>query len=126
MASFHEKSMISAGSALLFLAINAPQTYKLTDKIFPCKLIEGNCPTNIGILIHTLVFFLVSFLTMGNVTINTFEKIKNAMYGSLIFFFLSSPTIYGITGNRCPDIGQIIMHSILYFIALVGVMYLPC
>ena len=125
MTTLQQKTMISAGSALLFFAINAPQTYELTDKLFPCKLIEGNCPTNIGILIHTLVFFTISFLTMGNVRINTLEKVKNALYGSLIFFFLSSPTVYGITGNRCPTLTQIIIHSILYFMTLVGVMYLP-
>lgn len=122
MATLQQKVQISLGSAVLFSIINLPQTYKLTDSLLPCKLIEKNCPTHMGLFLHTVVFFLITLLTMGRVDLNT---LKNALYGTLIFFFLSSPTIYSLTGNSCPKIGGVLLHSVLYFVALVGVMYLP-
>jgi len=125
MATLQQKAMISAQSAVLFLAVNLPQTYKLTDSILPLKLANGSCPTSLGVFVHTLVFFLVSFLTMGDPRKDTLGKLKHAIYGTLIFFFLSSPTMYSLTGSRCQTVGSVVLHTIIYFLALVGVMYLP-
>lgn len=125
MATLQQKAMISASSAVLFLAVNLPQTYKLTDSILPGKLANNGCPTSLGVFVHTLVFFLVSFFTMGDPRINTLEKLKHSIYGTLIFFFLSSPTMYSLTGSRCPSLQSVLLHTVLYFLALVGVMYLP-
>jgi hypothetical protein len=125
MATLQQKMQISAGSAILFMAVNLPETYRLTNKILPCKLIDGNCPTSMGVFIHTAVFFLVTLLTMGDIRENTFEKLKHSIYGTLIFFFLSSPTMYSLTQNKCPTFQGVLLHTFLYFIALVGLMYLP-
>jgi hypothetical protein len=53
-------------SMLVFLAIAAPMTYKLTDSLtrqVGLRLAESNgCPTMLGLLVHALVFALVSEL----------------------------------------------------------------
>jgi hypothetical protein len=135
MSSFKAKLAISISSALMFLVINLPQTYKLTDKFFPGNLLNNGCPTALGLLIHTLVFFGISFLTMGTSDkLDTGVKIKHSLYGSLIFFFLSSPVMYKIVGKLingvsntlgCPTLFGIILHTIVYCASLVAVMYLP-
>tara|TARA_B100000424_G_scaffold265343_1_gene254849 strand:- start:92 stop:331 length:240 start_codon:yes stop_codon:yes gene_type:complete len=56
----------SAISMLVFLAIAAPMTYKLTDSLtrqVGFRLAEGNgCPTLLGLVVHALVFALISDL----------------------------------------------------------------
>ena len=136
MTTLRDKVRISISSALLFLAVNLPQTYQLTNNLSPVPLINPatNCPTNLGLLSHTLVFFVVSFITMGDPTKKTALKIKHSLYGSLIMFLLSNPVSYTLTGslfgpqiatNGCPTLIGVILHSIVYCVALVGVMYLP-
>lgn len=53
-------------SMLVFLAIAAPMTYKLTDGLsrqVGIRLAESNgCPTMLGLVVHALVFALVSDL----------------------------------------------------------------
>ena len=53
-------------SMLVFLAISAPMTYKLTDGLarqVGLKLAESNgCPTMLGLLVHAIVFALLSDL----------------------------------------------------------------
>ncbi len=134
MTTLEQKATISLGSALLFAIINLPQTYQLTNSFLPGITMQNGCPTSLGLLIHTLVFGLISFLTMGNVREQTWRKVKYSIYGTLIFFFLSSPTIYSLVGNLlgttssaagCPTITGVAVHAFVYFLALIGVMYLP-
>ena len=136
MTTLEQKASISFGSAVLFAIINLPQTYQVTDSVLgPVlgPLQENGCPTAIGLLVHTLVFGLVSFLSMGDPTQQTGVKAKYSLYGALIFFFLSSPTVYSIVGSifgtssptGCPTLGGVMLHALIYFLALTGVMYLP-
>lgn len=128
MSTLEKKFKISFNSALLFFVINLPQTYKLTNYISPIELYT-NKPTYNGLLVHTLAFFMVSYMTMGDKPAEL--KIKYSLYGSLIFYFLSSSPLYCLTsklfGNttQVPNIMQILLHSVIYCLTLVAVMYLP-
>lgn len=137
MATLKEKLTISLGAAALFMLVNLPQTYKLTDQVLPLDLYNQNtnCPTKVGLLIHTIVFFLITFLTMGNPYKKSGIKLKHTIYSSLIFFLISSPAMYSLVGsvlgdniadaNGCPTMMGVLLHSAVYCAALVGVMYLP-
>lgn len=62
--STQKKVMISLFSALLFLLISSPFMYKLTNSVFAGKLASNGCPNWYGLVLHTLVFFLVVFGSM--------------------------------------------------------------
>lgn len=133
MATLVDKVSISFFSAILFALISLPQTYQLTKKLLGIKTIKNGCPTFVGHVLHTIVFFIVSYLSMGGDRIDPLLKVKFSLYGTLIFYFLSSPAIYAIVGNLfgtssrngCPSVTGVILHAFVYMLALVGVMYLP-
>lgn len=137
MATLQQKVAISTSSALQFALLNLPFTYRLTNSLLPLATYDTttNCPTNLGLLVHAIVFFLISFLTMGDPRERTLLKVKFSLYGTLIAFFLSSPSMYALTGsifgsniadaNGCPTLMGVLLHAFVYFLALVGVMYLP-
>ena len=137
MASFNQKLSISLGSAALFALVNLPYTYKLTSNVTSLNLFNVNtgCPTSLGLLVHSLVFFAFSYLSMQTTSVSTGIKIKHSLYGALIFFFLSSPTMFkfvsSIFGNGianssgCPTLTGILVHATVYCVALIAVMYLP-
>lgn len=134
MATFQKKLQISAGASFLFLIINLPQTYNLTNKLLPWRTTQNGCPTHLGLLTHTLVFFIITFLTMGNAKVKTGIKLKHSLYGTLIFFMLSNPATYsfvaGLFGNQlanngCPTLKGVLLHTVVYCAFLVAVMYLP-
>jgi hypothetical protein len=135
MATFHKTLQLSVGSAILFMVVHLPQTYKRTSKIFPWKTISNRCPTHLGILFHTLVFFLLTFFSMGNVKIQTGIKLKHSLYGTLIYFLLSNPATYYFVSNLlgtqfannkgCPSVIGVLLHSVIYCMFLLAVMYLP-
>ena len=135
MATFGKKILISGSSALLFLLVNLPQVYKLTGNILSLNLYNENCPTNTGLIIHTLVFFALTYISMGKSDINSGIKLKHTIYGTLIFYLISSPAMFSfissVFGNQyanmngCPTMDGLILHGLIYCIALIGVMYLP-
>ena len=136
MATLNKKVLISASSAILFFFVNAPEVYKITNNLINQKLINSNnCPTNLGILIHTIIFFVLTYLSMGNSNQSDGTKLKHSIYGTLIFFFVSNPVTYSFivslfgkhlgTDLGCPTLTGRIVHSFIYCIALIGVMYLP-
>lgn len=131
MSTLKQKISISVFSAVIFGIFNLPETYNIVGKITSLKLINGLCPTNIGVLLHTFLFCLLSFLTMGDPRKKTLLKLKYSLYGTLIFYFVSSPSLYGLTNKlfknstNCPDKIGILLHSIVYCLMLVAIMYLP-
>ena len=133
MATFKDKLKISVFSAGLFFITNISQTYKLTDDIVPFTTYNTlkQCITYNGLLFHTLIFALMSFLSMANKA-NTLVKLKHTLYGSLIYFFLSSPSMYSLTSRiffgssqAYPSLLHVFLHSVIYCLVLVLVMYLP-
>ena len=140
MASFGDKFRISAGSAVLFALVNLPQTYRFTDSLLPFNLYNQStgCPTSLGLLFHTVVFVLISYLTMGgrgSSSLDSQIKLKHSLYGGLIFFLVSSPAMYSLTSSLfgpeiasrsgCPSTMGVLVHAAVYCAILVAVMYLP-
>ena len=135
MATLQKKMMISLFSANTFLLLNLPITYTLLNKTGILFYNENTgCPTHIGLLLITFLFFILTYITMGR-SINKGIKIKHSLYGTLIFFLVSSPVLYAIMGSilgtkiankeGCPTNIGILLHSFVYFLILVAVMYLP-
>jgi hypothetical protein len=65
-------------AALLFYVISSPFTYRLVDQVIGgvvgavvpqfgslFKIAEAGCPTNYGLIVHAVVFGLVSYHLMG-------------------------------------------------------------
>jgi len=136
MATFYEKLGISVYSAFLFTLVNLPTTYALTDKHVQQGIVDANgCPTPKGILIHTVVFMVLSFLTMGNPLEDTMLKVKYSIWGGLMAFFFANPVMYSITSaltdgatatiSGCPTNLGVLIHALAYTATLLAVMYLP-
>jgi hypothetical protein len=73
MTSSSMKWQITLFSALIFIVVVCPYTYKLTQRLFGGILgrIENNgCPTQVGLLLHTLVYIL---LVRGSMDLNLFH-----------------------------------------------------
>jgi len=135
MATLQKKMMISLFAANTFLLFNLPITYTFFNKTGILFYNENTrCPTHIGLLLITVLFFIQTYITMGS-SINKGIKIKHSLYGTLIFFLVSSPALYAVMGklfgnlianvNGCPTTLGILLHSFVYFLILVAVMYLP-
>ena len=61
-----KKVKISLGSAGLFFLLNSPNSYKFISNILNTKLVENNCPNHLGIFINTLLFFVLTYISMGD------------------------------------------------------------
>ena len=130
MATLEQKVKISLGSTGLFFLLNSPNSYKFVSNILNTNLVEDNCPNHLGIFINTLIFFVFTYISMGDPFENSLFKLKNTTYGSLIYFLISSPTIYYLSNKMlnfkdCRNTVSLLVHSAIYFIILVGVMYFP-
>ena len=72
-ASSSMKWQITFFSAVIFLLVIHPYTYKITQKLFGSllgKISESNgCPTTRGLALHTLVYIL---LVRGSMDLNLF------------------------------------------------------
>lgn len=68
------KWQISLFSALIFILVVHPMTYKLTQKLFGGLIGRvsdaSGCPTTIGLALHTLVYIL---LVRGSMDIDLFR-----------------------------------------------------
>jgi hypothetical protein len=55
------KAKYSFYSALVFFLVANPETYKITQMVFGTMFTtsNGGCPTPLGLLLHTIVFFIV-------------------------------------------------------------------
>ena len=61
----NQKTISTITLALLFLVISSPLTYKLvnntlTQPILGQKVVEAGVPTRFGLVVHSLVFWLVA------------------------------------------------------------------
>ncbi len=74
MFGLSRKATAALTAALLFFVISSPFTYRLVDSIVGgvvgaivpqfttlFKIAEAGCPTNYGLLVHSVVFGLVAF-----------------------------------------------------------------
>jgi hypothetical protein len=55
------KAKYSFYSALVFFLVANPETYKVTQMVFGSlfTVSNGGCPTPIGLMLHTVVFFII-------------------------------------------------------------------
>lgn len=139
MSSLKDKIFISLLSAAVFVVVNLPQTYKLTDKVLPFDTWSESdkSPTDLGRVAHTLVFFSLTLLSMLKSDQDMMVKVKHSLYATLIFFAMSSKTFSGLTkpvvkklvGSdyeiEDDSVPLVLYNASLYFVALVAVMYLP-
>lgn len=126
MSTFQEKATIAAVPSLLFLALNSQFAYQLTNAVGLGTAV-GGCPTPLGTVLHTVVYFLIVYaLMMGDKRSSSKTKADRSLTSSLLFFAFASPTLYALTGSAggCPDFRGVLLHSVLFFLALIGVMYL--
>lgn len=76
---FSRKFQCAVFLALLFYVVSSPFTYKMVDKLigglvetvapsmtYWFKVAEMGCPTNYGLLVHSVVFGVVSYYLMHN------------------------------------------------------------
>jgi len=145
-----QKVLASFASAAIFVIVSHPETYKLTDSLVNTiggRSVFNNmsrCPTIMGSFIHMIIFFILTYVAM---TIRQqFKKdeddrlprklaLKYTFYSTLIWFLVANPQTFklvnSLTGNLvanaggCPNNTGVMVHSIVYFALLVGVMYLP-
>lgn len=141
MATLNQKLSISLASAGLFALVNLPCTYNFTNKLSNDLLKvslydeEKRCPTNVGLVVHALVFLLLTYASMYKSNQPDGIKWKHSIYGALIFYLVSSPAVYSVvsklfgdrfsTPDGCPKNEGILLHSLVYASVLLGVMYLP-
>ena len=141
MATKQQKAMISLLSALTFSVMSSPFILKSANKITGNNIFYDTltgCKTNYGHLLATLLFFIVIYAQMfigskGGASSNLL-KLKYSLYGALIFFFLASASMYTLTGSfsssianvfGCPTALGRLLHSVVYFAILYGIMFLP-
>lgn len=137
MSTFLNKLFISLSSAGLFVSVNRPEAYKITGRIFKQGLynITNGCPTFLGSIIHTIVFFVLTFFSMGRPDKETLIKVKHSVTSTLIYYLVSSPAVFSfvasILGSQyasssgCPTFRGIMLHALVYCVALFGFMYFP-
>lgn len=133
MASNSQKLSISLYSGALAGALNLPSVYKLTNKVLPFNTInENSCPTNEGFLTHMVVFFVVTYLTMGGSNMSNNEKLKNTVYSTLIYYFAFSNKLVSVVQdvlglelitNGCVNYLGLAVQLIIYVGCLYGVMF---
>lgn len=68
MLTLSKKLRITLLSVFIFLVVSAPITYKFTNSIFGGTAIMASngsyCPTGFGLLLHTVVFGLITYALM--------------------------------------------------------------
>ena len=77
MAILSRKAQASVIAALLFFVISSPLTYRIVDSLIggivtfvvPAlapvfKVAQAGCPTNYGLVLHSVVFGLVTYMMM--------------------------------------------------------------
>jgi hypothetical protein len=60
-------------------------------------------------------------------------KVKYSLYSALIFFLVANPVTFrfvnsiipGVAVNGCPTAFGLMLHTFVFFLALVGIMMLP-
>lgn len=134
-----QKTVSSLVGALLFLLVSFPKTYELTNQWLPFQVAKKGCPTDNGLALHSLVFFILIFGSMmlpnGN-GLPMLLKTKYSIYSTLVFIVLSAPYVYRLVNmvlrplvvifkSGCPTYNGIYIHTLVYFLVIFGLMHLP-
>ena len=146
MSSLINKIFKSALGAGIMMAVANPMTYSFVEGIVSGKgdIADFNsCPTVVGHLVHTIVFFIliVALMIIGNygspddIRKSLFDVMKYSFYSAVIFFALTTTEAYQLTGSLtngltsdmsgCATQSGVLIHSFVYFIIILGLMLLP-
>lgn len=131
MATLKDKLFISINSSLLFFVFNLPFISEIATSILGFNFIKDGCRTKLGFLLSVSLFYIATYLTMTHSNKDVLVKLKHTTYASLLFFFVSNATTLHIFNLffksfiDCPKNGTLILHSLIYCILLVGIMYFP-
>jgi hypothetical protein len=115
---------ISVFSAFVFFMVNIMRT----------KQNNVYCTKKMQTLFLTLIFGILSFISMYRSDLDTKIKIKHSIYGALMFYFLSSSEFYVLINeimgtsfaskNGCITLYGIILSSFVYCLFLIFMMQL--
>mgnify|MGYP006146752089 CR=1 FL=1 len=132
-----KKTALPAG---MFMLLSLPQVYGKTNDLF--KTGGENCPTFKTRLLHTLAFFVLSYLSVKfyGEKISQNKMVRYALCSALLFFLLSSPELYQLTGSlmgnvnsefsakmgqsNCPTLTGVLVHTAAFSLVLSWVMTL--
>ena len=125
----NKKLMSSLQAAVLFVLLNLPVVYQLTNRFLGNTWDEANqCPTNYGVLLHAGVFYLLGYLMSKGQSKS--EKMKGCLTGALLFAILSSPMAYRLVRSLlpfvaspegCPSMVGVLVHAAVFTVALTGI-----
>lgn len=137
-------TLISILGCLSFFGVSQVGFLEKIDEKLPAQtLIIGKCPSHIGHLLQTVLFFimLLTALILLNICRSEESKETNknlaskSLFATLLFFFISNGSVYWLTnklfkgvtdggGAGCPTDNGIILHSVVYGLLLFGMLYI--
>jgi hypothetical protein len=92
MSTFMNKILISTFSSVTFGLLNSQL-----------------CPLKVNLIIRSIIFAILTYLSMGTPNKNIKVKLKRTSYGTLMFYFISSTM-------DCSIISAILYGLILFII----------
>jgi len=125
------------GGIIMFITSN-PSTYQLMNGFLNGEIVDvNNCSTEKGVIIHTLLFFIIvySVMLLFNYLKDPMDKrgglLKISINSTLLYFFINSQIMYHIVNrlttclglfptleNNCPTLTGTIIHSIIYTLSV--------
>ena len=126
-----QKFIISLFAACIFYIVMNQATYKASSKLFGKWVMNGDCPTINGFLLHVFVFLAITY---GSMMIRSRDdapmKMKISLMSAAIFYIIANPKTF-IFVNRilggwvssasgCPTPMGLLLHSAVFL----GIIYL--
>jgi hypothetical protein len=128
-----KKMKISVFSGLVAAVIQLPQTYALTNKILPLETFRNGCPTLTGKMIHLIVFFIITYLSMKRSDMSDKEILHNSIFSATIYYLTFSKDLIllidnalklNLMTNGCVNNKGLMIQTCLYVLCLYGIMFL--
>jgi len=121
-------------SGALFFAVSLPDFYARSNKFLA---VEGNCPSWKSRLLHTIAFFVLTYLVIMYVEKpeDNSNIMKRCLASTLLFFVLSSPELYKFTDSfkildtsddntACPTMTGVVVHSVIFVLLNILIQHL--
>jgi hypothetical protein len=129
---------------LLFIILSTPYSYQLSQisGINTLSPLNPNCPTLAGLIINGTIYAVILRLLLSakedkncETKFTSKDKWIVSIIGGVLFLLLASPYLFGITDNLsslinikisdngCPNSAGIILHGIIFALAVRLLMY---
>lgn len=124
-------SLILAG---LFLLLNLPLAYEITNNLFRGIVSTSNtgCLNITGHLTHSIIFFIftLALMSLTNIFTDSFKRltvwdmVKYTFCTTLLFYILSDKDTYKLIAERvdpkyavdgCPTNSGVLVHTAIFF-----------